>query len=74
MVEYSSGYLLYISVNLVLNWFSMHVSDDWRYVCGRTLYSCIIKQKFKDLDLREITSLPEINSLQKHPFLFALTR
>ena len=63
MVEYSSGYLLYISVDLVLNWFSTHVSDDWRYVCGRTLYSCIIKQKFKDLDLREITSLQEINSL-----------
>ena len=37
MVDYSSGYLLYISVDLVLNWFSTHVSDDWRYVCGRTL-------------------------------------
>ena len=76
MVEYSSGYLLYISVDLVLNngLFSTHVSDDWRYVCGRTLYSCIIKQKFKDLDLREITSLQEINSLRKHLFLLALTR
>ena len=60
MVKYPSGYLLYISVDLVLN--CMHVSDNWRYVCGRTLYSCIIKQKFKDLDLRKITSLQEIKN------------
>ena len=34
MVEYSSGYLLFTSVDLVLNWFSMHVNDDQRYVYG----------------------------------------
>ena len=57
MVEQSSGYLLFVAVDLVLNWFSMHVSNDQRYVYGSTLYACIIAQKFKGLDLREITPL-----------------
>ena len=62
MVQYSPGHLLFISVDLVLNWFSTRVSDNWRYVFGRTLYVFIITQKFKGLDLREITSLQEIKN------------
>ena len=33
-VEYSSFYLF-------LNWFSMRVSDDRKYMCGPRLYACI---------------------------------
>ena len=32
-------------------------------VCGRRLYECINMQKFKGLDSREITSLPEIKKV-----------
>ena len=39
MVEYPSGYLPYISVELVLNWFSTHVSDDWRYMSAVARYT-----------------------------------
>ena len=35
---------------LFLNWFSMHVSDNPKYVCGRRLYACINTWKFKGLD------------------------
>ena len=35
---------------LFLNWFSMHVSDNPKYVCGRRLYACINRWKFKGLD------------------------
>ena len=45
---------------LFLNWFSTRVSDDRKYVCGRRLYVCINSQKFRGLDSRKITSLPEI--------------
>ena len=45
---------------LFLNWFSKRVSDDWKYVCGRRLYTCIYTRKFKGLNSRAITSLLEI--------------
>ena len=48
---------------LFLNWFSTRVSDDRKYVCGRRLYACINTRKFKGLDSREITSLPEIKKV-----------
>ena len=35
---------------LFLNWFSMHFSDNPKYVCGRRLYACINTRKFKGLD------------------------
>ena len=43
---------------LFLNWFSMLVTDDRKYVCCRRLYACINTRKFKGLDSGEITSLP----------------
>ena len=46
--------------HLFLNWFSTRVSDDQRYLCVHRLYMHINTPKFKDLDAREITSLPEI--------------
>ena len=46
-----------------LNWFSTRVSDDQKYVCGRRLYVCINTRKFKGLDSRKITSLPEIKKV-----------
>ena len=39
----------------------MPVSDDRKYVCGLRLYACI--KKFKGLDSREFTSLPEIKEV-----------
>ena len=39
------------------------VSDDRKYVCGRRLYACINTRKFKGLDSREITPLPEIKKV-----------
>ena len=47
---------------LFLNWFSTRVSDNRKYVCRR-LYACINTRKFKGLDSREITSLPEIKEV-----------
>ena len=47
------------TVYLFLNWLNTRVSDDRKYVCGRRLYACINTRKFKGLDSREITSLPE---------------
>ena len=44
---------------LFLNWFGMRDSNN-RNVCSGRLYKCINTQKFKGLDSREITSLPEI--------------
>ena len=41
---------------LSLNWFSRRVSDDRKYARGHRLYAL----KFKGLDSRKITSLPEI--------------
>ena len=46
--------------SLFLNWFSMCVSNDQKYLCGSRLYACINTRKFKGLDSREITSLPDI--------------
>ena len=48
---------------LFLNWFSTRVSDDQKYRCGSRLYACINTRKFKGLDSREITSLPEIEKV-----------
>ena len=47
---------------LFLNSFSSRVSDDWKYVCRRRLYACIIIHKNLKafINSREITSLPEI--------------
>ena len=39
------------------------VSDDRKYVYGRRLYACINTRKFKGLDSREITPLPEIKKV-----------
>ena len=44
----------------------MHVSNNWKYVCGRRLYACINRQKFKCLDLREITSLRKVKKHYLH--------
>ena len=54
----------FIDVNtfyLFLNWFSTRVSDDQKYLSGSRLYACINTQKFKGLDSREITWLPDIS-------------
>ena len=51
---------------LFLNWFSTYISDNRKYVCGRMLYACINPWKFKGLDSREITSLPEIKKVILH--------
>ena len=48
---------------LFLNWFSTRVSDDQKYLSGSRLYACINTRKFKGLDSREITSLPEIKKV-----------
>ena len=48
---------------LFLNWFSTHISDDQKYLCGSRLYACINTRKFKGLDSREITSLPDIEKV-----------
>ena len=48
---------------LFLNWFSTRVSEDRKYVGGRRQYACINIWKFKGLDSREITSLPEIKKV-----------
>ena len=45
------------------NWFSILVSNVWKHVWGRRLYVCINTRKFKGLDSREITSLPEIKKV-----------
>ena len=49
--------------NLFLNCFSTRFSDDPKYVCGRRLYECINTRKFKGLDSKEITSLPDIKKV-----------
>ena len=48
---------------LFLNWFSTRVSDDRKYVWGRRPYACINTRKFRGLNSREITSLPEIKKV-----------
>ena len=39
--------------DLFLNWFSTHVSDDRKYVCGRRLYACIILHENSRALIRE---------------------
>ena len=56
-VECFSGYLLFICFWIDLVHYN---SDNRKCVCGRMLYACINPWKFKGLDFREITSLPEI--------------
>ena len=51
---------------LFLNWFRTRVSDDQKYLCGSRLYACINTRKFKGLDSREITSLPDIKKNDLH--------
>ena len=48
---------------LFLNWFSTRVSDDQKYLSGSRLYACINTRKFKGLDSREATSLPDIEKV-----------
>ena len=38
-------------------------NEHFCYVYGRRLYTCINTRKFKGLDSREITSLPEIKEV-----------
>ena len=48
---------------LLLNWFSTCVSDDQRYLSRSRLYACINTRKFKGVDSKEITSLPDIKKM-----------
>ena len=48
---------------LFLNWFSTRVGDDQKYLSGSRLYACINTRKFKGLDSRETTSLPDIEKV-----------
>ena len=50
LLEQCRVFLRIFTFYLFLNWFSMHVSDDLKYVCGCRLYACINTQKFKGLD------------------------
>ena len=59
-------FTFYIVFNdLFLSWFSTRDSDNRKYFRGRKLYACIITRKFKGLDSREITSLPEIKNVMR---------
>ena len=67
---FSSYFIDVDTVYLFLNWFSTRVSDDEKYLCGSRLYAsslglyaCINTPKFKGLDSRETTSLPEIEKV-----------
>ena len=55
---------------LFLNWFSTRVSDDRKYVCGRRLCACMNTRKFKGIDSRAITSLPDIEKVIYMAHLF----
>ena len=65
LVKVLSYFIVVNTFYLFVDWFSMHVSNDWNYmyVCGRRLHACINTQKFKGLNSREITSLPEIKEV-----------
>ena len=59
-LRFFTSYFIHIDTfYLFLNWFSTRVCDDRKYVCVRRLSAC----KFKGLDSREITSLPEIKKV-----------
>ena len=61
-VEYSWGYLLFISFSNCF-WIDLVrvIKYDRKYACGRRLYTCINTRKSKGLHWREITSLPKKN-------------
>ena len=62
-VEFSLGYLRFISVDLFLiDLVGMLATTRDLSTVTRYIYACIIKQKFKGLYLTEITSLPEIKN------------
>ena len=65
-VFFTSSFIDVDTFYLFLNWFSTRISDDRKYVCGRRLYACINTRKFKGLDSREITSLPDIRKSDLH--------
>ena len=60
---FTSFFIIVDTFYLFLNWFSTRVSDDRKNVRGRRLYAYINTRKFKGLDSREITSLPEIKKV-----------
>ena len=59
---FTSFFIEVDTVYLLLNWFRTCISDDRKYmhICGRRVYSCMDTWKFKGLNSRESTSLPEI--------------
>ena len=67
-VEYSSGYLLFISYSTICFWINLvrvlATTGNTSAIAGYTL-ACIITRKFKGLDSREITSLPEMKNVMR---------
>ena len=57
----TSEYLLFICFQIYL----VHVlaMTGNNYVCGRRLHACFNTRKFKGLDFREITSLPDFKKV-----------
>ena len=56
----TSEYLLFICFQIYL----VHVlAMTEKYVCGCRLYACFNTRKFKGLDFREITSLPDFKKV-----------
>ena len=62
---YSLNVFYFLSTPILFTcfWIDFFVSNDRKYVCGRRLYACINTRKFKGLDSREITSLPDIKKV-----------
>ena len=58
-LPYRCWYFLFVSELIFLT----RVSNDQKYLCCGRLYSCINTRKFKGLDSREVTSLPEIQKV-----------
>ena len=49
-----------------LTQYTFYFSNDWIHVCSRRLYACIITRNSRlGIDLREITSLPEIKNIMR---------
>ena len=59
----TSSILQDITFYLFLNWYSMRVSNDRKYICSHRLYACRNTQKLNGLDCRKITSLPDIEKV-----------
>ena len=59
----TSSILQDITFYLFLNWYSMRVSNDRKYICSHRLYACRNTKKLNGLDCRKITSLPEIEKV-----------